>query len=79
MITTASESRVARRDPQEVLPLLYALAGVTVAPSEEGDYPGYPLVADTKFAAVWFYAGLPLLFALARWSIRRQSAKPRRF
>ena len=64
---------------QEVLPLLYNLAGVTVAPSEEGDYPGYPIVADTKFASVWFYAGLPLLFALAWWSIWRRLAKPRRF
>ncbi len=60
--------------PREVLPLLYGLAGVTVTPSEAGDYPGYPLAAETEFAGAWFYVALPLLFACLWWLVRRQPA-----
>ena len=62
--------------PREVLPLLYRLAGVTVVPSVGGDYPGYPLVADARAAAGWFYVILPLLVGLAWWRIRRHPAQP---
>jgi len=57
---------------REILPLLYALAGVPPpAPAAGGDYPGYPLVASGEAAFVWFLGGLPLLIALAwLWSRR---------
>jgi hypothetical protein len=61
---------------EEVLPLLYGLAGVTVTASGAGTYPGYPLQGDTTFAAVWFYGALPLLFATFWWRLRRGPALP---
>jgi ABC-2 type transport system permease protein len=61
--------------PREILPLLYALAGVAPpAPALGGDYPGYPLVARGDLALVWFLGVLPLLIALAwGWSRRPPS------
>ncbi|WP_206664732.1 ABC transporter permease subunit [Dankookia rubra] len=61
---------------REVLPLLFALAGATPERIEAADYPGYPLVADARPAAPWFYAVLPALLALAWWRVRRAGAAP---
>jgi ABC-2 type transport system permease protein len=58
--------------PREILPLLYALAGVSPpATPPGGEYPGYPLVANTDAALFWFFGGLPLLIVLCWWWIRR--------
>jgi ABC-2 type transport system permease protein len=58
--------------PREILPLLYGLAGVSpLAPTPGNDYPGYPLVAGSQAAFVWFLFGLPLCTALAWWWSRR--------
>ena len=58
--------------PREILPLLYALAGVSPpVPTAGGDYPGYPLVASADAALFWFFGGLPLLIVLCWWWIRR--------
>jgi ABC-type transport system involved in multi-copper enzyme maturation permease subunit len=62
--------------PEEVLPLLYGLAGVTVAAESAQTYPGYPLQADSSLAAVWFYGALPLLLATFWWRLRRRPAPP---
>jgi hypothetical protein len=57
--------------PMEILPLLYALAGVQPpAPISGGEYPGYPLVAGGEMVFAWFFAGLPLIIALL-WSLSR--------
>jgi ABC-2 type transport system permease protein len=61
---------------REVLPLLFALAGVKPERIEAADFPGYPLVADARPAATWFYAVLPALLALAWWRVRRPGAVP---
>lgn len=61
--------------PREILPLLYALAGVQPAPPGSSDeYRGYPLVVNAEVALLWFFAGLPLLIALAWWWVRRLPA-----
>jgi ABC-2 type transport system permease protein len=58
--------------PQEILPMLYGLAGVsTPAPAPGSDYRGYPLVAGSQLALFWFFFGLPLCIALAWWWSRR--------
>jgi hypothetical protein len=58
--------------PREILPLLYALAGVRPpAPASGSDYPGYPLVARGQVALLWFFGGLPLCIAFAWWRSRR--------
>jgi len=58
--------------PREILPLLYALAGVSPpAPASGGDYPGYPLVARGELALLWFFGALPLCIALVWWRSRR--------
>jgi hypothetical protein len=58
--------------PREILPLVYRLAGVEPPQSlPAADYPGYPLVARDAWALAWFFAGLPLLVALAWWRCRR--------
>ena len=58
--------------PREILPLFYALAGVSrPVPTAGGDYPGYPLVASANAALFWFFGGLPLLIVLCWWWIRR--------
>lgn len=61
---------------REVLPLIFALAGVTPERADATDYPGYPLVAGARPTAPWFYAVLPALLALACWQIRRPPAPP---
>ncbi|MFL5042785.1 MAG: ABC transporter permease subunit [Xanthobacteraceae bacterium] len=58
--------------PREILPLLYALAGVPrPEPVPGADYPGYPLVADTSPALFWFLGVLPMLIAATWWRSRR--------
>ncbi len=58
--------------PREILPLLYALAGVPVpAPAPAADYPGYPHTADAGMALLWFWGALPVLIILAWWYSRR--------
>jgi hypothetical protein len=58
--------------PREILPLLYALAGVSPpVPAPGGEYPGYPLVVSADAALFWFFGGLPLLIVLGWWWIRR--------
>ena len=61
--------------PREILPLLYALAGAKPpAPNQGPEYPGYPLVANADATLLWFFCGLPLLIALARWRGRQPPA-----
>jgi len=58
--------------PREILPLIYGLAGMAPpAPIAGGDYPGYPLVANTLPTLLWFFGGLPLLVVTAWWASRR--------
>jgi hypothetical protein len=58
--------------PREILPLLYALAGVSLPATTPGnEYSGYPLVASADAALFWFFGGLPLLIVLYWWWIRR--------
>ncbi len=53
---------------REILPLLYALAGVPVpAPAAGEDYPGYPLEANAHAVLPWFFGVLPMLIVLAWW------------
>jgi hypothetical protein len=62
--------------PREVLPLLYALAGMQPpAPVPGDEYPGYPLVATADATLLWFVGGLPLLIASAWWGSRRAPVK----
>jgi hypothetical protein len=62
--------------PEEVLPLIYGLAGIDPPKSDaEETYPGYPLVVDATNAGSWFYVALPLLLLVA-WAL--QSGLPRR-
>ena len=53
--------------PQEILPLIYQLAGVA-PPSErlaDPDYPGHPFaVANLRPVALWFYGVLPCATAI---------------
>ena len=57
---------------REILPLLYALAGVSPpVPTPGSEYPGYPLVASADATLFWFFGGLPLLIVLSWWCIRR--------
>lgn len=61
--------------PLEVLPLLYALAGVQPPVTAPGtEYPGYPLVANADATLFWFLGGLPLLIAFAWWRSRHPPA-----
>ena len=58
--------------PREILPLLYALAGVSPpVPTPGSEYPGYPLVASADATLFWFFGGLPLLIVLSWWCVRR--------
>ncbi len=47
---------------EEILPIIYSLAGIKVAPGPAPSYPGYPLVADARPSRWLFYGILPLLF-----------------
>jgi ABC-type transport system involved in multi-copper enzyme maturation permease subunit len=58
--------------PREILPILYALAGVEPPVQiPGGEYLGYPLIADERLALAWYFGGLPLLIAFAWWWSRR--------
>jgi hypothetical protein len=58
--------------PREVLPLLYGLAGVAPPrPTDAVDYPGFPLVANSQPAMIWFFGVLPLLIVVCWWWSRR--------
>lgn len=51
--------------PQEILPLIHALAGHKVpGAGGKAEYGGHPLVADMAQLRWWFYLFLPLLFML---------------
>jgi ABC-2 type transport system permease protein len=53
---------------REVLPILYGLAGMAPPTPDPGDdYPGYPLVANARFALPWFLGVLPLVIVIAWW------------
>lgn len=55
---------------EEVLPLIYGLAGVDPpVRGAETVYPGYPLVTDARKTGGWFYVALPLLVLLA-WAVQ---------
>jgi ABC-2 type transport system permease protein len=61
---------------QEILPLVYQLAGVTPpsGPAADRDYPGYPLVAaNLRPIAIWFYVVLPCATVVVwLWQSRRR-------
>jgi hypothetical protein len=58
--------------PREILPMLYALAGVEPPVQiPGGEYPGYPLIADEGPALAWYFGGLPLLIVSGWWWSRR--------
>jgi ABC-2 type transport system permease protein len=69
-----AESR--SNSPREILPLLHELAGTTVAPVDAAPYPGYPLVASTQAATVWFYGLLPAILLLLGWRSSRPGRVP---
>jgi ABC-type transport system involved in multi-copper enzyme maturation permease subunit len=71
--TYGAHSDISRStSPREILPMLYALAGVSPPALVPGnDYPGYPLVAGSQLALFWFFFVLPLCIALAWWWSRR--------
>lgn len=53
----------------EVLPLIFDLAGVPRPTNREADtYSGYPMVADTRIAEIVFYCLLPIV-ALLAWCL----------
>lgn len=55
-----------------VLEQIYKLAAVTApAPNDDNPYPGYPLRARPKWAALIFYGLCPLLTLFAWWLTRR--------
>jgi hypothetical protein len=58
--------------PQVVLSQIYQLAGVDAPQSaDEEDFPGYPLAANPKAAALAFYLLWPALVVLGWWVIRK--------
>lgn len=62
--------------PREILPLLHALAGVTVMPVELPVFHGYPLVADARAYDGMFFAVLPLAALGGWWWLRRRDRIP---
>ena len=57
---------------QVVLETIYKLAAVNPpAPSNETEYPGYPLPVRPKWALLIFYVFWPLATVVAWWLIRR--------
>lgn len=67
------QRRSTSNSDEEVFSILHELAGQTVTPDPEKDYPGYPLVADARPWAFWFYGVLPALGLLGAWGSRRIS------
>jgi ABC-2 type transport system permease protein len=67
-------------NPSEILPLIYALAGVQPpARIPSAEFPGYPLILNGAFALLWFLAILPVLVVLAWWRSRRLPPNKRMF
>jgi hypothetical protein len=52
---------------------------VQVTPVDLPTYSGYPLVADTRAAEVWFYVFLPSLILLIGWRRSRPGRLPVHF
>jgi hypothetical protein len=46
----------------EILSIIYQMAGMKVVPDPVPVYKGYPLVADASGGRWWFYLYLPLIF-----------------
>ena len=57
--------------PEEILPLLHALAGHKVNPDKTRIYTGHPLVADADYSKWWFYFLLPFIFMISGWLVRQ--------
>ena len=55
----------------EILPIIYHLAGLQVTPDPVPVYRGHPLVADADGSRWWFYIVLPLLFLCGALMARR--------
>jgi hypothetical protein len=58
--------------PEEILPLLHALAEQKVKPDRLPDDTGHPLAANAEAFQWWFYLGLPLIFLFAAGRARKQ-------
>jgi len=56
---------------QEILPIIYKLAGIEVHPDSVPIYHGHPLVAVAGYSKWWFYIVLPFLFLCAAIAGRR--------
>jgi ABC-type transport system involved in multi-copper enzyme maturation permease subunit len=50
---------------EEILPIIYNLAGIHVTPDAVPAFHGHPLVADAAGSRYWFYIILPLFFFIA--------------
>ena len=50
---------------EEILPIIYALAGIQVIADPVTPYGGHPLMADATRYSWWFYIVLPLFFLCA--------------
>lgn len=58
--------------PQVVLSQIYQLAGIDAPESaDEQEFPGYPLAANPKGAAIAFYLVWPALVVLGWWVLRK--------
>ena len=55
---------------EEILPIIFGLAGKTVRAVPSPEYAGYPLVADVENWKFLFYVFFPLAFGLAAWWFR---------
>jgi ABC-type transport system involved in multi-copper enzyme maturation permease subunit len=56
---------------QEILPIIFQLAGLKVHPDQVTEFKGYPLVVDASGYNWWFYFVLPLFFALTGIYVRK--------
>jgi len=50
--------------PREILDLLWKIAEVEIPSSQTIHYSGYPLVASSQLAEIWFYFLLPVLIGI---------------
>lgn len=57
---------------EEILSIIFNLAGKTVQPGPAQEYAGYPLVADVEKWRILFYGLFPLVFGLAAWRFNRR-------
>jgi ABC-type transport system involved in multi-copper enzyme maturation permease subunit len=63
---------------REILVVIFGLADARVQPEPQSEfYRGYPLVADARATAWWFYAGLPALCLVGWWLSRRPTSRAR--